>query len=84
MKKISKSDIIDKEQEARDKDFLNRLVPSQHFAVGTRVAMARKGTGEILDICSRERGCVSTDETALLVRWEDGRVEYIKPYALNR
>lgn len=83
MKKISKI-TVDKEQEARDREFLNRSIPSPHFTVGTRVSMFRKGSGEILDVCSRERGCVSTDDTVLMVRWEDGTVEFIKPYALNR
>jgi hypothetical protein len=78
MIKLSKSDKIDKEQEARDREFLGNPKVSSHFAVGTYISEYGKGRGLILD------RLVSHDETLLRVQWEDGRIENTKPIALNR
>ena len=42
MKKLSKSDTLDKEQEQRDKDSLNNPTLSLHFAVDTFVMYQNK------------------------------------------
>jgi activator of HSP90 ATPase len=79
-KKISKSDVLDNEQEARTKHALENWPESQHFTKGTFVMHANK-RGEILAVlrCKCPRG-----EKALRVRWEDDSVSLIEPFALNR
>lgn len=79
--KLSKSDKIDKEQEAKDKELLDNPKLSMHFKVGTFIVQYGKGRGEILAV--RRCKC-SKGETLLRVRWEDGSVSNTKPIALNR
>lgn len=78
-KKLSKSDKIDKNEEARIREQLSNPRTSQHFAIGTFIVEYGKGRGEILAVlrCSKA-------ETLLRVRWEDGSVGITKPIALNR
>ena len=81
MIKLSKSDRIDKEQEAKDREVLSNPKKSQHFAVGTFVNVYGKGRGEIL---ARHTCNCPNRETFLHVEWEDGSIGSIRPIALNR
>lgn len=81
MKKISKSDTTP-EMEERANTGIARLqtIKSKHFTVGTFVQMDNK-TMEVLDVVERP---IPYRETYLLVRFDDGSMRLIKPYALNR
>jgi hypothetical protein len=79
--KLSKSDKIDKEQEAKDKELLNNPKLSMHFKVGTFIIQHDKGRGEILRVLTCK---CSKRETVLQVRWDDGTISLTKPFALNR
>jgi hypothetical protein len=76
--KLSKSDTINKTQEAKDREWLNSLKPSEHFSVGSRVIIAQNKRGTVLAVL------VSSDETLLRVKWDDDSISNIKPIALNR
>ena len=80
MQKISKSKTLDKDQEQRDKDFLNNMPTSPHFTVGTWIMRAPYRRGEILDVftCKCDRA-----EKSLRIRWEDDTISVIRPHALN-
>ena len=49
-KKLSKSDTLDKEREARDKELLDNPKLSMHFKKNTFIVVHGKGRGEILAV----------------------------------
>lgn len=73
MKKLSKSDVLDKEAEKRESDWFRNQPTSQHFAVGTFVLhnnMKHEIMGRLGD--------------TLTVRGEDGIWKFLRPYALRK
>ena len=71
--KLSKSDKIDKEQEAKDKAWLSSQVSSPHFTVGTFVLY----DGRRYEVMYRW-------DNALLLRGESHEEVTVFPYALSR
>jgi hypothetical protein len=76
MRKLSKSDLPDQKSVDFWAWWANRPL-SQHFAVGTKVKTAHNPPAEILEVV------VHDTDTLLRIRYEDGRIELIKPIALN-
>lgn len=72
MKKLSKSDAIDKEQEARERELLTHPKLSMHFRVGTFVIYNRRR----YEIMERQG-------PALVIKGEDGVAFVIYPIALS-
>ena len=72
MKKISKSDKLDKEEEARIREQLSTAKKSQHFAVGTCVLAPGGSRGKII----ARRG------EYLTVLWDDGTLTTDRTQAL--
>lgn len=56
---------------------MGKISKSQHFEVGTFIVHANV-RGEVLE------RIVSSDETHLRIKWHDGSMSLIKPFALNR
>lgn len=86
MKKISKSDKpIDREEEQAEKNWLDNLPKSQHFAIGTGV-MCKGRTGVITEIlvCPGRALEWCDCQNALRIEWEDGTMGVLTPFALNR
>lgn len=80
MGKISKSDLVlprAEEDAQRAAQAAKPRPKSQHFEVGTFVVHANVH-GEVLE------RIVSSDETHLRIKWHDGSMSLIKPFALNR
>ena len=70
-KKISKSGTLDKEQEAKDKEWLANKKESQHFQVGTWVVYEDR-RAEV--ICNRWG--------LLVVRYEDQTIQILRPWGI--
>jgi hypothetical protein len=82
MRKISKSDLpINRNEHAEHAEREANRVRSKHFAVGEFIIMAGKGRGEILSTFSCK---CPRSERGIRVKWEDGTVENLWPFALNR
>lgn len=78
--KISKKD-QDPRQIDSDREGIERLLAmkSPHFTMGTRIVHNQR-SGEIVNILTCK--CMFADK-ALRVRWDDGSMSTIKPFALN-
>ena len=72
MEKLSKSDKLDKDEEARIRDdLMNPKAVCQHFATGTWV------------VTNNRRGKVlAKGHGVMFVQYEDGATEILRPYAL--